>query len=310
MLWPSPPAVSAGEMLSVRLACAALSAAAAAACHLVRVGHKRIWMAAGLLSAGIGASALFVHLQAVDACVASYVGTPTIIGRDYTPLTIENIRTGVSQPNAELLLEDAGGNVSDIWTSESIGRCRVRVTWSALLPIPFFAMAAGALIAAGRRRFALAPPVPVGAAAAGAAAAAVVYDAFISYRHVEPDRANALEVVQSLEARGLRVAIDYRDFSPNEHFLTEIERCIRTSRFVLCLVTSSYLASDHTSAEAIISKTLDLAERRKRLVPLLFERIELPVWLWGLSGIDCTPAAGIDPIDRLLALLLPGRIGT
>ena len=82
-----------------------------------------------------------------------------------------------------------------------------------------------------------------------------------------------------------------------------MERCIKESRFVLCIVTSAYLASDHTSEEAIISKTFDMAERRKRLVPLIFERVELPVWLHGLVGIDFTPDAAVVPLERLVALL-------
>ena len=84
-------------------------------------------------------------------------------------------------------------------------------------------------------------------------------------------------------------------------------RCIRQSRFVLCIVTTQYLASDHTSEEAIISKTLDMAERRRRLVPLILDRVELPVWLHGLVGIDFTAEATVNPLERLLALLTQKR---
>jgi hypothetical protein len=82
-----------------------------------------------------------------------------------------------------------------------------------------------------------------------------------------------------------------------------MERCIKESRFVLCVVTPQYVDSDHCSEEAIISKTLDMAERRKRLVPLIYERVELPVWMHGLVGIDFTDAASVDPIQRLLGLV-------
>ena len=61
------------------------------------------------------------------------------------------------------------------------------------------------------------------------------------------------------------------------------------------MITAQYLASDHTSEEAIISKTLDMADRRKRLVPLVFERVELPVWLHGLVGIDFTDSPLSNP---------------
>ena len=132
-----------------------------------------------------------------------------------------------------------------------------------------------------------------------------VYDVFISYRHVEPDKAYACELLETLESRKLRAAIDFRDFRPNEHFLSEMERCIKESRFVLCVVTAAYLDSDHCSEEAIISKTLDMAERRKRIVPLIFERVELPVWLHGLVGIDFGESASVDPVERLIRLLSP-----
>src|SRR5262249_21204642 len=129
------------------------------------------------------------------------------------------------------------------------------------------------------------------------------YDAVISYRKGEADRSRALEILEALEARGLKVAIDFRDFAPNQHFLSEMERCVKTSRFVLCLVTSRYLESGNTAEEALISKTLDMADRKMRLVPLIFDAEELPIWLHGLVGIDFTRAARVDPFDRLLNLV-------
>jgi hypothetical protein len=50
-----------------------------------------------------------------------------------------------------------------------------------------------------------------------------------------------------------------------------------------------------------------MSERTKRLVPLIFERVQLPVWLHGLVGIDFTEAARVDPTERLLALVQRGR---
>jgi len=198
-------------------------------------------------------------------------------------------------------LVDAGGVAERIWTADSIRRCTLLVTWPGVGAIPFLVASAAVLL---RRRSYVLPARPARPASpVTVRPAATVYDAFLSYRHLEPDRAIALDLVETLERRGLRVAIDGRDFSPNEHFLSEMERCIKQSRFVLCVITSSYAQSDHTSEEAIISKTMDLAERRRRLVPLIFERVELPVWLHGLVGIDFTPAASVDPRERLDQLL-------
>ena len=38
-------------------------------------------------------------------------------------------------------------------------------------------------------------------------------------------------------------------------------------------------------------------------MPLIFERVELPVWLHGLVGIDFTESAQVDPYERLMNLL-------
>jgi hypothetical protein len=301
-LWPSP-GVSFGESLNARFMCAALGAVALAAIHLTRAGRKRVWLAAGLAAGAAGGVMVYLHARTVQSCVADYFGRPRIIGRVLTDLGLEGVR---EEPTADavVLLENVAGEAAAVWTQASIDACRSQVTWSSVASIPLFAIAAGALIATARRRFTIAPApkVPV-STSVPTAASAPVYDAFMSYRHTEPDKSYALEIVSTLEAKGFRVAIDYRDFSPNEHFLSEMERCIRSSRFVLCVITARFVASDHTGEEAIIAKTIDLAERQKRIVPLIFERVELPVWLYGLSGIDCTNTAVVDPMDRVTRLL-------
>jgi hypothetical protein len=221
-----------------------------------------------------------------------------------TPDTGTYLKRNPELPAVERVI-DAGGVPGLIWTADSIRSCTRLVTWTGVGAIPFLAASAAVLMR--RRPYVLPARVPT---TAGPSHSPVdprtpppVYDAFLSYRHLEPDRAIAFDLAETLERKGLRVAIDARDFSPNEHFLSEMERCIKQSRFVLCVITSQFVQSDHTSEEAIISKTLDLAERRRRLVPLIFERVELPVWLHGLVGIDFTPAASVDPDERLVQLL-------
>jgi hypothetical protein len=259
------------------------------------------WIAVAVLSAAGAIIASVVHFNASASCVADYDGRPILIGRTPAPETQTYIANNPGLSPSDLLL-DAGGVPDRVWTADSIRSCRLLVSWAGLGAVPLLAMSAAALISSGRHRF-LAAPKAAARVDAVAATSVPVYDAFISYRHAEPDNSHATEILEALEARDLRVAIDGRDFSPNEHFLSEMERCIRQSRFVLCVITSRYLDSDHTSEEAIISKTLDLAERRKRLEPLIFEPVELPVWLHGLVGIDFTATAKVDPLERLQGLL-------
>jgi TIR domain len=301
LLWPLTAAISSGDALQVRVAAAAVAAIACALLLLVKGLRSTVWIGIAVLSAAGAVGLLLVHFNALSSCVADYDGRPVIIGREFTPDIAAYITSNPGLSPSDLLL-DAGGVPDRVWTAASIRSCRLLVSWAGLAAIPLLAVCAGALISSGRHRF-LSAPKEVARVEIGGPAAAPAYDAFISYRHLEPDNSHATEILESLEARGMRLAIDGRDFSPNEHFLSEMERCIKQSRFVLCVVTSRYLDSDHTSEEAIISKTLDLAERRRRLVPLIFERVELPVWLHGLVGVDFTASARVDPLERLASLL-------
>lgn len=297
-VWPLTSAVPPGIALSARLA-------SAIAALLVCVGvatwsGERMRTAIAASCAVIGLALVGTYVSAQTQCLADYDGRPVVIGTAFAPETQAYLERNPGLSMSDRLL-DAGGVAERIWTADSIRKCTLLVTWPGVGAIPFLAASATILI---RRRSYVLPAHSARPVLVVAGRTTVpVYDAFLSYRHVEPDRAIALDLVETLERRGLRVAIDVRDFSPNEHFLSEIERCIKQSRFVLCVITSSYTQSDHTSEEAIISQTLDLAERRRRLVPLIFERVELPVWLHGLVGIDFTAAPIVDPRERLVQLL-------
>jgi hypothetical protein len=90
--------------------------------------------------------------------------------------------------------------------------------------------------------------------------------------------------VKKLEADGYRVAIDNRDFDASQTFLEEMEQCIKESRFTL----------------AVISKVLDMAERKRRIIPLVIEPVEMPAWLYNIVGVDFTDADPIvDPYERI-----------
>jgi hypothetical protein len=260
-----------------------------------------LWTIVALAGAAAGVAVLAAHLNVAPSCVADYVGRHVVIGRELTPTGTEYVAKNPGTSSADLLF-DAAGDPARVWTAASIRSCQLWLGWGALACVPLFAAAVSASIAR-RRYWPAAAAAPVAAPATARQSDTPVYDAFISYRHVEPDTSHALALVEEIEARGHRVAIDRRDFQPNEHFLSEMERCIRQSRYILCVITPNYLQSDHCEEEAIISKTLDMADRRKRLVPLIFERVPLPIWLHGLVGIDFTAGATVDPSQQLQALL-------
>jgi hypothetical protein len=299
-LVPLTPALPQRDALSARVLCALMAVVACAGFAYAR-SVKAVISATIIVAAVVGAIAMFLqHVDAGSTCVADYPGGARIIGREYTPDGAAYVRrTGTVSPG-DLLL-DVAGDPARIWTRASIARCRFWVGWGGLLPIALLAVCVAAIVARPRFRYGASP----GGAPAGPSVSprTPIYDAFLSYRHTEPDKTYALQVLEALEARGLRAAIDIRDFRPNEHFVTEMERCVTQSRFVVCVITARYVDSDHCIEEAIISKTVDLAERSRRVIPLKFEPVVLPVWLHGLVGIDFTASAQVDPVERLLGLV-------
>jgi hypothetical protein len=140
-------------------------------------------------------------------------------------------------------------------------------------------------------------------------AAHYIYDAFISYRREEPDRSFARNLLKDLEHDGYKIAIDERDFRSEAAFLDEMERCIKESRFTLCVVSPRYLKSGNCVEEAVICKVLDMSERIRRLLPLTIEKAETPTWMYGIVGIDFTASDPlIAPLDKLKSDLGSPRI--
>jgi WD40 repeat protein len=111
------------------------------------------------------------------------------------------------------------------------------------------------------------------------------YDVFISYS--SKDRAWVRrELLPRLEASGLRVCVDFRDFEPGAPSVKEMKRGVETSRKTLLVLTPDYLASAWTEFEALMLQTLDPANRQRRLIPLLKAKCDLPLEIGFLTYID------------------------
>lgn len=133
------------------------------------------------------------------------------------------------------------------------------------------------------------------------------YDVFISYRHKGDDEVFALKLVEELESAGFKAAIDQRDFDAAASFLEEMERCIRNSRFTLCVLSPRYFKSGNTMEEAVICKVMALAERQRRLIPLVTSLVEMPFWLYNIVGVDFTGVKQlVDPMEKLKTALRKG----
>jgi hypothetical protein len=263
---------------------------------------RRTFAVAAALALMLGAASFSVGGYAERACTALYDNRPLVIGTDLTPLG-----ASYRQANPELttdeLLFDAAGQPERIWTRESIGRCATFIGTTYFLWLPFLVVC---LIATAQAiPTSILAPVRRGAVTASAPAVPEIrYDVFISYRHGAPDQTFARDLVAGLEAEGYRVAIDERDFAANASFLQEMERCIRESRFTVAVISPRYLESGNTGEEAMITKVLDMGDRKRRLIPLVIEPVAMPVWLYGIVGIDWTKQEPlVDPFDKLKATL-------
>ena len=130
------------------------------------------------------------------------------------------------------------------------------------------------------------------------------YHAFISYRRQEPDKSFARGLLRDLESAGYTTAIDERDFDANASFLQEMERCIKESDFTLCVASPRYFQSGNCEEEAVICKVLDMAGRKRRLVPLILDTVKMPIWMYDIVGIDFTDKDPlVPPFEKLVKTL-------
>jgi len=68
-----------------------------------------------------------------------------------------------------------------------------------------------------------------------------VYDVFVSYRWVEPDRGWVRkQLVPALKIADLRVCLDVQDFLPGRDLILEMTRAGRESRRAICVLSPDY----------------------------------------------------------------------
>jgi len=111
------------------------------------------------------------------------------------------------------------------------------------------------------------------------------YDVFISYSHQDKDWVRG-DLLSKLEAKGLQVCIDYRDFEIGAPSVAEMRRGVTTSRKTLLVLTENYLRSAWTEFEVLMIQTLDPANRHRRLIPLRKEECQLPNEIGYLTFVD------------------------
>jgi hypothetical protein len=117
------------------------------------------------------------------------------------------------------------------------------------------------------------------------------YDVFLSYRQQEPDRSWVRQTLRPrLEAAGLRVCIDYRDFRLGEPLVLEMARAVEESRYTLAILSPAYLASNFTELENVLAEHLGLERSERRLLAVLRQpctpRLGMRARLWLDMTVD------------------------
>jgi hypothetical protein len=125
---------------------------------------------------------------------------------------------------------------------------------------------------------------------------ALTYDAFLSY-----DRSDAVDrawveqvVVPRLEARGLRLCLEHRDFQFGGPRIREMERAVATSCYSVSIFTPAYLASSFREFESLIAQHQDLETRVARFVPIFRRPCQPRIGVRMVFALDLTRDTEVD----------------
>ena len=147
-------------------------------------------------------------------------------------------------------------------------------------PAPSIPSASGEM--SGQRENSAPPPSPINPPATDENP---TYDVFISYNTQDKHWVRG-ELLTTLEAAGLRVGIDFRDFRPGAPTLTEIERLAEASARTPLVLTPAYVASEWTEFETLLLQTFDPVNKDLRLIPLRKAPCEIPKRLKIFTYVD------------------------
>jgi hypothetical protein len=119
------------------------------------------------------------------------------------------------------------------------------------------------------------------------------YDVFISYTSANKEWVRKT-FIPTLEKTGLKCCDYYRDFELGAPIVKEMERAILESRKTILVLSPAYLKSGWTEFETLMLQTLDAANQERRLLPVIYEKCDLPL---RFSYMNCVNLDHPDDID-------------
>lgn len=114
-----------------------------------------------------------------------------------------------------------------------------------------------------------------------------LYDVFVSYSQADQDW--VLDAfTPELEQAGFKVFILDRDATIGVSTVTNIERAISQSRWIIPILTPNWLREPWRDFEGILTQTLDPTGLLPRMLPLMLEQCQLPLRIRALSYANFT----------------------
>jgi tetratricopeptide (TPR) repeat protein len=129
------------------------------------------------------------------------------------------------------------------------------------------------------------------------------YDVFVSYSSKDRVWVRG-ELLKRLEESGLKVFIDYRDFTLGSPSIKEMERGVLQCRKTLLILTADYVVSEWCEIENIMAAGQSPANRDLRMIPILKADCQKPLRIGALTHVDFTDGADHDLAWRQLLTAL------
>jgi TIR domain/Caspase domain len=131
------------------------------------------------------------------------------------------------------------------------------------------------------------------------------YDAFISYRREGPNRSWVEKrLALRLEALGIRLCLEWRDFQIGAPRIREMERAVEESRYTLAVLSPGYLEGTFEDFQALLAQHQATEAKAPRFVPLLREDCRPRLGIRSVWGLDMRDEDEFEANVERLALQL------
>ncbi|WP_293367485.1 toll/interleukin-1 receptor domain-containing protein [Nevskia sp.] len=122
--------------------------------------------------------------------------------------------------------------------------------------------------------------------------------------HSSKDKAFTRKLAERLTLAGVRVWLDEAEINIGDSLLTKISTAIETTDFVAVIISHNSVQSSWVQSELQMAMSRELSEKQVRLLPIVIEPCELPMFLRDKLYADFSKGDDFDaPFARLLRAL-------